>query len=111
MTSALWPYLAVVLFGFLPSEVWRLAAVFLSRRLDMGSPILHWVRLVATALLAGLVAKLLVTPSGALAAAPALARFGALAVGLVVFALARRHLMVGVIAGEAVLIGAVWWWG
>jgi hypothetical protein len=30
LQSGLWPYLLVIAFGFLPSEVWRVLAVFLA---------------------------------------------------------------------------------
>ena len=106
-----WPYLAIILFGFLPTEIWRLAAVFLSRGMSPTSPILDWVRLVATALLAAVVAKLLASPSGALLAAPIAARYAAIAAGLGAKMLFRRSLIAGVIAGEAVLVASVYVWG
>lgn len=105
-TGGLWPYLVVILFGFLPSEIWRWASVFLVKGLDEDSEILVWVRAVATALLAGVVAKLLITPSGALAVIPAYWRWGALGAGFFAFFLFRRSVMAGIVAGEAILIGA-----
>src|SRR5208283_1926686 len=45
------PYLALVLFGFLPSEIWRVIGVFVARRLDEESEIFLFVRSVATVLL------------------------------------------------------------
>ena len=69
-SGGLWPYLVIILFGFLPSEIWRWLAVFLGRGIDENSEILVWVRAVASALLAGVVAKLILTPTGALATIP-----------------------------------------
>ena len=40
-----------------------------------------WVKAVATAILAGVIAQILVEPPGALATIPAVLRYGALAVG------------------------------
>jgi hypothetical protein len=108
MTEALWPYLLVVVFGFLPSEVWRVLAVFLSRGFDEKAEILVWVRAVATALVAGVVAKILFAPSGALVAVPLAWRLGALALGVAAFFTARRSVMTGVIVGEAALVAAAW---
>jgi hypothetical protein len=105
-----WPYLALILFAVLPTEIWRWCGVIFARRLDEGSPTLEFVRLVATALLAGVVAKLVTTPSGALAELPALLLFCALAVALAVLALARTRLLWAVAAGQAVLIGGGFWW-
>lgn len=110
-TGGLWPYVVIVLFGFLPSEVWRWASVFLVKGLSDDSEILVWVRAVASALLASVVAKLLMSPSGALAVVPAIWRWGALGAGLGGFVIARRSVVVGVVVGEAVLIGAGYFFG
>jgi hypothetical protein len=105
-TGGLWPYLVVVLFGFLPSEIWRWASVFLARGIEEDSEVLVWVRAVATALLAGVVAKLIASPSGALAFIPAIWRWGALFSGCAGYFLLRRSVLAGVVIGEAVLITA-----
>jgi hypothetical protein len=105
MSGGLWPYLVVIVIGFLPTEIWRIAGVFAGRSLDENSEVLVWVRMVATALVAGVVAKLLLAPSGALAFVPLWGRLGALMAGLAVYALARRSVLVGLLAGELVLIG------
>lgn len=105
-SGGLWPYLVVILFGFLPSEIWRWAAVFLVRGLSEDSEILVWVRAVATALLAGVVAKLLLTPSGALAVVPVFWRWGALAAGIAGYFVMRKSVIAGVVVGELVLITA-----
>lgn len=103
-TGGLWPYLVVIVIGFLPTEVWRVIGVFAGRNLDETSEIMVWVRMVATALVAGVVAKLLLYPTGALAAVPLYGRLGALAVGVAVFFALRRSVLIGLVAGEIVLI-------
>jgi hypothetical protein len=104
LTGPFWPYLVLIVIGFLPSEIWRVLGVFLARGVAADSEILVWVRAVATTLLAGVVAKLLLAPSGALATVPAFARFGSIAVGLAGFFLLRRSVIAGVVLGEATLI-------
>lgn len=106
--TGLWPYLIVVLVGFLPTELWRSLAVVLSRGLDERSEILVWVRAVAATLLAGVVAKLLYGPTGALATVPFWGRGGAMLVGLSAFFALRRSVIAGVMAGEAALVAAAW---
>ncbi len=106
-----WPYIALILFAVLPTEIWRWLAVGLARGLDPDSPLLEWVRMVATALLAGIVAKLIVSPPGALAAAPLLVRVAGVATSAAVMALTRRRMMLAVASGEVVLIGGVWLFG
>ena len=103
-----WPYLLVILFGFLPSEIWRVLAVFLSRGIDEKSEILQWVRAVAITLLAGVIAKLLFTPSGALATVPLAGRLVPIALGVAAY-LVTRSAILGVLAGEAALVAVAWW--
>ena len=104
-----WPYLALVLFAVLPTEIWRWLAVAFARKLDENSPWLEWVRLVATSLLAGVVAKLVLTAPGALAGVPLVIRLAALAVAVTVVLLSRSKVILAVLAGEAVLIGGAVW--
>lgn len=103
--------LVVLLFGFLPNEVWRVVGVLLGRGLDENGLLMQWVRAVATALLAAVVARLVLTPSGALVALPLWLRLGAVVGGVAVFGLARRSVLAGVIAAEALLVGGAWWLG
>jgi hypothetical protein len=63
-----------------------------------------WSRAVATAILAGVIAKLILLPPGALAGMPLALRVTAVACGFVAFLLVRRSLFVGVAVGEAVLL-------
>jgi hypothetical protein len=107
--TELWPYLALVLVGFLPNEVWRWLAVIFSRGLDEGSEILVWVRAVATAILAGVIAKLTIFAPGVLATVPMSVRVAAVLIGFAGFMGARRSVFAGVAAGEAALfLGALW---
>jgi hypothetical protein len=106
--GGLWPYLVVVLVGFLPTELWRALAVVVSRGLDEDSEILVWVRAVAATLLAGVVAKLLYYPTGALAAVPLWGRGGAMVLGLAAFFALRRSVIAGVLVGVAAVVLAAW---
>lgn len=103
VTGDLWPYLAVIVFGFLPSEIWRVLGVVFATGLREDSQILVWVRAVATTLLAGVVAKLLLSPNGALAIVPFAARIGSVAIGVAAFVSLRRSVIAGVVAGEVAL--------
>ncbi|HZQ13811.1 MAG TPA: AzlD domain-containing protein [Pseudolabrys sp.] len=104
MSETLWPYLLLVLVGFLPNEIWRLLGLIMARGLDEGSELVLLSRAVATAILAGVIAKLIMTPSGELAGMPLSLRITAAVCGFAAFLLARRSLFVGVAAGEAVLL-------
>ena len=101
-------YLALVLVGFLPNEIWRWLAVIFSRGLDEGAEILVWVRAVATAILAGVIAKLVLFAPGVLATVPTPVRLGAIAIGFLAFVAIRRSVFAGVLAGEAALLAGAW---
>jgi len=102
--NELWPFLMLVLVGYLPNEVWRVLGLVLARGLNEDSEIVVWARAVATAILAGVIAKLIVFSSGALATIPLSVRIGAAVVGFLAFLAVRRSIFAGVIAGEAVLV-------
>ena len=83
-------YLAILIAGFAVTYVWRFLGAIAVTTLHPESQALLWVRAVATALVAALVARLIVTPSGLLAESPAVARYGGIVVGLLTFAAVRR---------------------
>lgn len=109
--SDLTPYLALILAGFLPSEVWRWLGLVLGRGLDEGSEILLWVRAVATATLAAVVAKLAFYPAGVLAGLPLSWRAGAILAGVAAYWLARRSVLAGVVVAEIIVVGSAFWLG
>ena len=102
--SDLWPFLVLVTVGFLPNEIWRVLGLVLARGLNEDSQVVMWSRAVATATLAGVIAKLLLFSSGSLAAIPLSVRLGAAAIGFVAFLVAKRSVFVGVAIGEVVLL-------
>jgi hypothetical protein len=104
------PYLALVLVGFLPNEIWRIFGIVVARRIDEDSELMIWIRAVATAILAGIIAQLILTPPGALAIVPLAVRLSAVTIGFLAFLMARRSVFVGVLVGEgALVLGASLW--
>lgn len=108
ISSDLWAYLLLILVGFLPNEIWRALGFVVARGLDEGSEILVWVRAVATAVLAAVIAKLTIFAPGALAEIPLGIRLVAVAFGFAAFVLFRRSVLAGVVTGEIVLIAGAW---
>lgn len=104
-----WHALLVLLIaGFLPNEVWRMIGLWLGAGVDEGSDLLVWVRAVATAILAGVIAQI---PPGALASVPDGLRYGAVAGGFIVFMATRRSIFAGVVSGELLMLAGKWWLG
>lgn len=104
MGEGLGAYIFLLIVGFCATAPWRVLGVALSQSIDAESEVLRWVRAVSTALIAGLVARLVFFPAGALAEVPMALRLGAFAVAIAAFLIARRSLAVGVLAGEAALL-------
>jgi hypothetical protein len=102
--TELWPYLLLILVGYLPNEVWRVLGLLLARGLNEESEIVVWSRAVATTILAGVIAKLIVFSSGALAGIPLTVRITAAVCGFLAFLAVKRSVFAGVAAGEAVLL-------
>ncbi len=102
--AELGPYLVLILVGFLPNEVWRLVGLLTARGLSEDSELVVWSRTVATALLAGVIAKLILFSSGELAGVPLAVRIGAAAFAFAVYLIVKRSVFAGVLAGEAALL-------
>jgi branched-subunit amino acid transport protein len=103
----------VVLFvaGVVPNQIWRMLGLWFGGGIDEGSELLVWVRAVATAILAGVIAQIVVQPPGALASVPDGLRYGAVVAGLVAFLLTHRSIFAGVVTGEAFMLAGKWWLG
>jgi branched-subunit amino acid transport protein AzlD len=107
----LWPYLLLVVVGFLPNEIWRWLGLIAARGIDEGAEILIWVRAVATAILAAVIAKLTIFAPGALASIPLSLRLAAVAAGFIGFLGIRKSVFAGVVVGEIVLVGGAFMLG
>ena len=107
-----WHALVVlVIAGVIPNQIWRMLGLWFGGGLDEGSELLVWVRAVATAILAGVIAQILVSPPGALASVPGWLRYAAVAAGFAVFIVTRRSIFAGVVCGELVMLAGKWWLG
>jgi len=98
------PYLILIIVGFLPNEVWRVVGLLTARGLNEDSELVILSRTVATALLAGVIAKLILFSTGELANIPILVRVGAAMCAFVAYLLMKRSVFAGVIAGEVALL-------
>jgi hypothetical protein len=101
----------LVLAGFMSNEIWRVLGLWIGGGIDESSEILIWVRAVAAAILAGVIAQILIAPPGALASVPAIVRYSAVVAGFAVFIALRKSVFAGVVAGEVVILGGKWWLG
>lgn len=102
-----WPFLFIAVAGWFANDMWRFLGVMFAGRLREDMPVFGYVKAVATALVAGVIAQLVFYPSGSLAQSPMWLRLVAVAAGFLAFKVTRDNVLVGVVVGEAVLI-AVW---
>ena len=102
-----WPYLFIFLAGSVATDMWRFLGVYFAGLVDERAEILVFVRTVATALVAAVIAKLLLYPDGALAASPVWLRIGAAATGLLSYVVSGRRIIVGVAVAEFILLTGI----
>ncbi len=102
--NELWPYFVLILVGYLPNEIWRVLGLVLARGLDEDSEVVVWSRAVATAILAGVIAKLILFSTGALDTIPLPVRVAAAVCGFLAVLAWKRSVFVGVVAGELALL-------
>lgn len=100
------PLLAILIAAIIPTHVWRWLGVLFAGKLDERSEIFVWVKAVATALVAALLAKLILFPTGPLASVPTLARIGAVALGFLGYLGAGKRLAAGIVVAEIALVAA-----
>ncbi len=102
--AAWWPYLFIFLAGSVATDLWRYLGVYFAGHVDENAEILVFVRAMATALVAAVIAKLILYPDGALAASPVWLRIGAAAIGFAAYHASGKKVYAGVLSAEAVLI-------
>ena len=98
----------IVLVELAAHEPWRWLGLYVGRDIDIDGELFRWVKAVSTAMVAGLVMRLLVFPAGALAALPLSLRMTAFAAGIGVYVLTRWSLAAGVAGGTLVLVAGQW---
>lgn len=104
-----WPYVFILIGGWLATDSWRYLGVFLGDRISADSDILVLVRAIATALVAAVIADLVIAPSGALGEAPMALRVGAAAAGFGTYLVAGRSILASIAAAEIILVpGMIW---
>lgn len=101
-----WSYILLFVAGFVATEPWRYLGVILSRNVREDAEILIWVRAVSTALVAGLVGRMVLLPAGALAGVPLEIRLGAFVLGVAAYFAGGQRLIVGVSVAAGALIAA-----
>lgn len=83
---------------------WRGLGVLLSGRIRIDSDLFRWLECVAYAMITGLIARMIVMPTGTLAATPLTARVLACGVALLCYRLSPKNLPAAVGSGTLVMV-------
>ena len=102
-----WPILVMIV-GAAATYVWRALGVALSGRIDPEGALFQWAACIAYALLAALVARMILLPTGPLADTPMADRLGAALLAFTVFFISRRNMLLGVGIGAGMLVLATY---
>ena len=97
----------VVCASVLGTYLWRSLGVFLSGRVKVESELFKWVACVAYAMVAGLISRLVLMPTGLLAETTLTERLVSCALALAAYYVSRRNLLVGCAAGMAAIMAMV----
>jgi branched-subunit amino acid transport protein len=101
--AGLWPYV-VILTGAAATYLWRGLGVALSGRIDPRGAVFEWMACIAYALLAGLIARFILLPTGPLSEVALLYRVLAAAGAFAAFFLAGRAMLIGIAVGVGALM-------
>ena len=103
-----WPFLFILVGGWLATDAWRFLGVYLGDRLSENSDLLVLVRALATALVAAVIGNLIVFPSGALIDTALALRIVAAGAGFLAYLYLGRKILVGIVAAEVILLVGMW---
>ncbi len=101
-TITLW---ILVIASILATYLWRFLGTVFSKRIDPDGSLFQWVTCVSYCMLAGLISRMILVPVGNLIEVPLWIRLLGVMVGLAVFFMAGRIMLVAVGSGLAVFIG------
>ena len=87
--------LALCIFG---TFIWRALGVAVANRIDISGDLFQWFNCVAYAMLAGLISRIILIPSGTLATTPIFDRAIAMGIGLIIFIVFKRNIFSGTAA-------------
>ena len=75
--------------------IWRAAGILVASRIKPDSNLARWITAVAYAVLAGLIARMMILPEGALSSAPVADKLAGLALGFTAYFVSGRSVPVG----------------
>ena len=102
--AAWWPFLFILLAASIPTDIWRWIGIAFAGRLRDDSEWILLSRAVANALVAGVIMRLILFPSGALVEVPVWIRLVAVGLAVGLYFGLIRNLLLAVIVGGGSLV-------
>lgn len=102
-----WPFVFILIAGWIATDMWRWLGVILGNKIEETAEILVYVRAVATALVAAVIAQLILFPSGALAETSVLVRVFAALTGIIAYLALGQRIWLGVGSALFVLVALI----
>ncbi len=87
--------------------VWRFLGVLFAKQINPEGAMFQWITCVSYAMLAGLITRLVFIPVGPLEAAPLWIRVTGIIIGLAMYFICKRQVLIGVGSGLAAFIALV----
>jgi Branched-chain amino acid transport protein (AzlD) len=106
-----WSLPLIIFAAAVVSDFWRVLGALVSARIDEQSAAFRLVRCVATALIAAIIARLVLYPTGAMSRVPLWLRIGPMAAGFAAYLVVNRSMVAGTLVCEALLAAGVAWTG
>ena len=103
-----WPFVFILLAGWLPTDGWRWLGVLSAGRFDEASTGVALARTIATSLVAAVIGRLILYPTGILADIPDAIRIGAVVGGFLAYLTLGRQTLVAIAVAEVILLGVPW---
>lgn len=102
-----WPYIFILVAGWLATDSWRFLGVYFGGRIAEDSDILVLVRAMATALVAAVIGNLIVFPTGALGSTSLVLRATAAMLGFGAYLFLGKRILLGIVVAEIVLLAGL----
>ena len=104
MNAWWWPFVYILIAGWIATDMWRWLGVLLGNKIDETAEVLVYVRAVATALVAAVIAQLILFPSGALAESSMILRILAVLLGFVAYLMSGNRIYIGIAVSMGTLV-------
>ena len=85
--------------------IWRALGVAVANHIDISSDLFQWFNCVAYAMLAGLISRIILIPSGSLETTLLFDRVTAMVIGFIIFVVFKKNILWGTLTAFLIFLG------